>query len=227
MFLKRIIKRYLLKKRGIYCDDKSDINYNVNIVDNENPSTIVDSHLHLNKIGGGCFFEHVYTYGDIECGKNVSISGPGTVLHSEQGKISIGSFCSIAPNVNIVNFDHDIKKITTYAVQHNIFNDNFERDVATKGDIIIGEDVWIGANVVITTGVTIGRGAVIAAGAVVNTDVEPYSIYGGVPAKKIKMRFLEEEIKYVESLQWWTWNTKKIRNNKDIFTSKVFEQIRS
>lgn len=35
---------------------------------------------------------------------------------------------------------------------------------------------------------TIGRGAIIAAGAVVTSDVEPYSIYGGVPAKKIKNR---------------------------------------
>ena len=38
-------------------------------------------------------------------------------------------------------------------------------------------------------GVTIGRGATIAAGSVVTKDVEPYSIYGGVPAKKNKEPF--------------------------------------
>lgn len=37
-------------------------------------------------------------------------------------------------------------------------------------------------------GVTIGEGAVVAAGAVVCKDVEPWSIVGGVPAKKIGER---------------------------------------
>jgi acetyltransferase-like isoleucine patch superfamily enzyme len=39
------------------------------------------------------------------------------------------------------------------------------------------------------TGVNIGNGAIIAAGSIITKDVEPYSIYGGCPAKKIKDRF--------------------------------------
>ena len=58
----------------------------------------------------------------------------------------------------------------------------------TKGPIIIGDDVWIGANSTITDGVKIGKGAVIAANSCVNCDVEEYSIYGGVPARKIGSR---------------------------------------
>lgn len=50
----------------------------------------------------------------------------------------------------------------------------------------IANKVWIGANVTILPGVTIGDGAIIAAGAVVTKDVEPMTIVGGVPAKKIK-----------------------------------------
>lgn len=42
-------------------------------------------------------------------------------------------------------------------------------------------------------GVTIGDGAIIAAGSVVTKNVEPYCIYGGTPAKKIKDRFTEED----------------------------------
>ncbi|MCB2195276.1 MAG: hypothetical protein KQH79_05415 [Bacteroidetes bacterium] len=59
------------------------------------------------------------------------------------------------------------------------------------GDIIIEDDVWIGANSVVVAGVTIGKGSVIAAGSVVTKDVEPYSIYGGVPSKKIRSRIKE------------------------------------
>lgn len=55
--------------------------------------------------------------------------------------------------------------------------------------VIINDDVWIVANVTILKGVKIGEGSVIAAGSVVTKDVEPYCIYGGVPAKKLKHRF--------------------------------------
>lgn len=54
---------------------------------------------------------------------------------------------------------------------------------------VVGNDVWIGHGAIIIAGVTIGDGSVIAAGSVVTKDVEPYSIYGGNPARKIKNRF--------------------------------------
>jgi acetyltransferase-like isoleucine patch superfamily enzyme len=48
--------------------------------------------------------------------------------------------------------------------------------------------VWIGSRATILPGVTIGEGAVIAAGAVVTTNVEPYVVVGGVPARPIGTR---------------------------------------
>lgn len=61
--------------------------------------------------------------------------------------------------------------------------------------IIVEGDNWIGANSIVLKGVTIGEGSIIAAGSVVTKDVPPYSIVGGVPARVIKMRFNDEEIK--------------------------------
>jgi len=55
--------------------------------------------------------------------------------------------------------------------------------------VIIGDDVWIGYGSTILTGVKIGNGSIIAAGSIVTRDVEPYSIYAGAPAKKIRDRF--------------------------------------
>ena len=60
----------------------------------------------------------------------------------------------------------------------------------------IGDDVWIGYGAIIMSGVKIANGSIIAAGSVVTHDTEPYSIYAGIPAKKIKDRFndkLDEE----------------------------------
>mgnify|MGYP001020427694 FL=1 len=62
-------------------------------------------------------------------------------------------------------------------------------------DVIIEDDVWVGCNVTILKGVIIGKGTVVAAGSVVTKSCPPYSIIGGNPAKLIKMRFTEEEIK--------------------------------
>jgi len=66
--------------------------------------------------------------------------------------------------------------------------------------IIIEDDVWIGLGSVVLSGLTIKTGSIIAAGSVVTKDIEPYSIYAGNPAKKIRDRFdnleeLEEHIR--------------------------------
>jgi len=55
-----------------------------------------------------------------------------------------------------------------------------------EGKIRIKNNSWIGAGAIILPGVTIGEFAIIGAGAVVTRDVPPYTVVGGVPAKKIK-----------------------------------------
>ena len=66
-------------------------------------------------------------------------------------------------------------------------------------------------------GVEIGDGAVIGAGAVVTEDVECYSIYGGVPAKKIRARFDTETIAKLKKIQWWDKDEEWIMQNIDAF----------
>lgn len=55
----------------------------------------------------------------------------------------------------------------------------------------------------IKRGLKIGHGAIVAGGSVVIKDVPDYAIVGGVPAKVIKYRFSEEQIKGLLSLKWW------------------------
>ena len=68
----------------------------------------------------------------------------------------------------------------------------------------IENDVWIGYGSTVMGGITIGEGSIIGAGSLVTKDVEPYSIYAGVPAKKVRDRFdnhldLETHLKLVQS----------------------------
>jgi maltose O-acetyltransferase len=53
---------------------------------------------------------------------------------------------------------------------------------------VIEDDVWIGANVTVLPGRRLGRGSIVAAGAVVSSDVPPYSVVAGNPARVIRMR---------------------------------------
>ena len=49
--------------------------------------------------------------------------------------------------------------------------------------------------------------------------IEPYTIYGGNPAKFIKNRFSDEVIEALLKLQWWNWEEEKIFNNLEKLTS--------
>jgi len=56
----------------------------------------------------------------------------------------------------------------------------------SKGPTRIDDNVWCGAGVVVTSGVTIGERSVIGANSVVTSDIPPYSIAAGAPAKVLR-----------------------------------------
>ena len=68
---------------------------------------------------------------------------------------------------------------------------------------VIGNDVWIARGTTILRGVNIGDGAVIAAGAVVTRDVPPFAIVAGNPARIIRYRFEDDDIRRILARRWW------------------------
>ena len=137
-----------------------------------------------------------------------------------QDRLIIGKFCSIACGVKFLfnSANHALRSLSNYTFP--LFFEEWglnKKNVASawdnKGDIIIGNDVWIGYEAVIMAGVHIGDGAVIAARAVVTKEVPPYTIVGGTPARKIRMRFEEETIAKLQQIQWWNWPVEKIRRS--------------
>lgn len=137
----------------------------------------------LGKLGKRCNIDYgVYIryMKQIEIGDDVWINRNSHFFAShsfKDVKISIGNHVAIGPDVHFFAAGHDTSTLE--------LND-------TAGSITVGDNVWICGQSVILQGVTIGEGAVIAAGAVVSHDVEPYTIVGGVPAKKIKDRIVKE-----------------------------------
>ncbi|GAU77781.1 CatB-related O-acetyltransferase [Fusibacter sp. 3D3] len=221
---KQVVKRFLLKKKGIVIDFKSQINLSVRRLNSSGEEIkIINSKLHLTNVDEGVSIENVFCYGDISIGRFTSISGPGTILHAEVNSIKIGAFTSIAQNVSIQEFNHNHNRPTTFAINHSIFKTSFKDDAVSKGSILIEDDVWIGSNVTLLSGVTIGRGSIIGAGTVVTKNIPRYSIAVGNPAKIIKKRFVDEVIEFLEALKWWEWDLNKIRKNHIFFSSDLNE----
>ncbi len=88
-------------------------------------------------------------------------------------KIRIGNHVAVGPDCCFFAAGHDMTKMSI---------------PDTAESITVGDHVWIGGRSVILQGVTLGEGAIVAAGSVVTKDVEPYTVVGGIPARKIKDR---------------------------------------
>lgn len=145
-------------------------------------------------------------------------------------KLIIGKFCMIASGVTFImnGANHLTESISTYpfAIFGEDWKDSMEgKAYPTKGDTQIGNDVWIGYNATIMAGVTIGDGAIIATDSTVVKDVPPYTVVGGNPAKEIKKRFTEDEIKRLLDLKWWDKDIDWITANVQRLTGKeVFDK---
>ena len=145
-------------------------------------------------------------------------------------QLIIGKFCMIASDVKFImnGANHLSNAISTYPF--SIFGNGWENAMEgkaypNKGNIEIGNDVWIGYNATIMAGVKIGDGAIIATNATVVSDVKPYTIVGGNPAKEIKKRFSPEIIERLLKLQWWNWDIEKITKNVQNLTDLDIDKL--
>ena len=146
-------------------------------------------------------------------------------------KLIIGKFCQIASGVEFVmnGANHQMNAVSTfpfYTLEGWEQTPPTQNDLPIKGDTIIGNDVWIGQNATILPGVNIGDGAIIGANSVVGSDIEPYTIVVGNPARPIKKRFDEELINIMEELKWWDKSIEEINNLIPLLTSSDLKKVK-
>lgn len=122
-----------------------------------------------------------YGDGEIEIGEN-SYANQLWIQISKGAKVSIGQNCRIAHNVRI----YTESVVPDQDLDFDPWGEN--KGLIKSGNVIIGNGVWIGANVFINPGITIGNNAVVGANSVVTSNIPPFAIYGGVPAKLIRQK---------------------------------------
>ena len=146
-------------------------------------------------------------------------------------KLIIGKFCQIAAGVEFVmnGANHQMNAVSTfpfYTLEGWDMVPPDPSDMPLKGDTVIGNDVWIGQNAVILPGVHIGDGAIIGANSVVGSDVKPYTIVAGNPAKILRKRFDEELIDLLLRFKWWDKGVNEINSLIPILTCSDLAKVR-
>lgn len=101
-----------------------------------------------------------------------TVIGDSAFLDGREGLV-IGSSVNLGSHVTIYTRQHDPDSPTFAEV---------------GGPVTVGDRAWVASHVIILPGVAVGEGAVVAAGAVVTSDVQPFTIVGGVPARFIRER---------------------------------------
>jgi putative colanic acid biosynthesis acetyltransferase WcaF len=120
-------------------------------------------------LGPNC---HIYPHAriwapwNLLCEDVVAIADDAEIYNA--APISLGSHATISQHAYLCSATHDI-------------HDRAFPLVARP--IVIGPKAWICAQSTVMPGVTVGEGAVLALGAVATRELQPWTIYTGIPAK--------------------------------------------
>jgi virginiamycin A acetyltransferase len=127
-------------------------------------------------------------------------------------RLIIGRYCAIASGVRFIMPGANHADLGPSTFPFGIFGEPWAEltmdlvmGAPSRGDTVVGNDVWLGYRAVVLPGVTIGHGAIVAAASVVASDVPPYAIVGGNPARVIRRRYEDEDVERLLRAAWWDW----------------------
>lgn len=170
----------------------------------------------------------LYVGDDVRVSKVVEIKNPKNIYIGNHvaidfgfycsTKLSIGSYCHISTHVSIIggknasvwmgDFSHLAAgaRLIAYGDENmgaglvSPVVPDIYRDKLYGGNIYIQSFASILTNAVISPNVTIGEGAIVAANSFVNKDIPDWEVWGGSPARFLKIRSREKMLEYAQKL---------------------------
>ncbi|WP_138380610.1 acyltransferase [Luteithermobacter gelatinilyticus] len=135
--------------------------------------------------------------GKVKIGRNVHIAVFCNLAGGTEG-IVMEDFSGLAYGCHVFSQSDDYSGRT---MTNPTIPTEFKKEI--KGAVYIGRHCILGTNSIVFPGVTLAEGTAVGASAVVTKSTDPWHIYIGNPAKKIKKRrkdLLELEKKYLTKL---------------------------
>jgi galactoside O-acetyltransferase len=138
----------------------------------------------LVSIGDNCIIDDfTYISTALEISGNVHISAGCKIIGGRDSIVTFAEYSTLSPGVVLAAGSDDyIGGIATPLVPMEVKGD------AKIGFIHLGRHCIVGSNSVVLPNVTFGEGSSVGALSLVKHDLEPWSLYAGTPAKKIKDR---------------------------------------
>lgn len=131
-----------------------------------------------------------------QIGDYVHLAPAITIVGGEKGLFVMKDFSTLAAGSRIIcgSDDHLGEGLVGPTIPEPY------KDRVKVAPVIFERFANIGTNVVIMPGVTLGEGSVVGACSLVTRDTEPWSVYAGIPAKKIKERPRDKILRYAREL---------------------------
>lgn len=126
------------------------------------------------KTGKRCHFypaSRVWAPWNLACGDKVGVADGAEVYNP--APVYLGSYAILSQGAYVCGATHDMNDPAFPLLAYSMS---------------IGEYAWVCARAIVSPGVNVGNGAVLGLGSVATRDLDPWGVYGGVPAVKIKDR---------------------------------------
>ncbi len=131
------------------------------------------------KLGKGCHIYpsvRIWAPWNLVCGDVVAVADEAIIYNPSP--ITLGSHATISQQAYLCGATHDYE-VPEFPL--------------ISSPISVGAYAWVCARATVQPGVTVAEGAVLALGSIATRNLEPWSVYAGIPARKIKDRVKSRE----------------------------------
>lgn len=151
----------------------------------------------LVSIGDNCIIDDfTYISTALELKANIHISAGCKIIGGRNSSVSFDEYSTLSPGVVLVAGSDDyVGGIATPLVPMEVRGD------VKIGYIRLGRHCIVGSNTVVLPNVVFGEGASVGALSLVKCNLEPWVLYAGIPAKKIKDRNKEQILNFENMLK--------------------------